>query len=148
MGRIRLHVTLDCTGLSMETFIEDNIQPGSSIATDTLRSYNIIDKERFGHEKINQSKTDDHGSLYGVHLVTTLIKRLIRGTFQGRFEPKYLQNYLDEYVFRFNRRKSKNVGKKFMRIVQQVVQSKKIIWPDIPYDMDPLSEHFVSTGAS
>jgi hypothetical protein len=45
------------------------------------------------------------------------IKRLIRGTFHGRFESKYLQNYLDEYVFRFNRRKSKRIGKKFMRMV-------------------------------
>ena len=44
----------------------------------------------------------------------------IRGTSHGRFEPKYLQNYLDEYVFRFNCRKSKDIEKRFMRIVQQV----------------------------
>ena len=37
------------------------------------------------------------------------------------FEPKYLKNYLDEYVFRFNRRKSKRIGRIFMRIIQQVV---------------------------
>ena len=48
------------------------------------------------------------------------------GTFQGRFEPKHLESYLDEYVFRFNRRRSKSVGKKFMRIVQQVIASMKI----------------------
>ena len=77
-------------------------------------------------------------NLYGVHLVTTLIKRLIRGTYHGRLEPKYLQNYLDEYAFRFNRRKSKNIGKKFMRIVQQVVRSRKITWPSIQWDMDPI----------
>ncbi len=47
-------------------------------------------------------------ALYGVHLITSLVKRLIRGTFQGRFEPKSLQNDLDAYVFRFNRRKSKS----------------------------------------
>ena len=64
-------------------------------------------------------------------MVTSLIKRLIRGTFHGRFEPKYLQNYLDEYAFRFNRRKSKSIGKKFMRIVQQVVKSVKITYPEI-----------------
>jgi hypothetical protein len=74
--------------------------------------------------------------------VTTLIKRLIRGTYQGRFEPKYLQNYLDEYVFRFNRRKSKSIGKKFMRIVQQVLKTPRITWPEIPWDLDPISEYF------
>jgi hypothetical protein len=83
-----------------------------------------------------------------LHLVTTLIKRLIRGTYQGRFEPKYLQNYLDEYVFRFNRRKSKSIGKKFMRIVQQVLKTPRISWPEIPWDVDPISEYFLTTGAS
>ena len=91
----------------------------------------------------NQSKTDKkQDDLYGVHLVASLVKRLIRGTFQGRFEPKYLQNYLDEYVFRFNRRKSKYVGKKFMRIVQQVVKSSKIKCSQIKWDIDPISEFF------
>jgi hypothetical protein len=145
MGRIRLHVALDCSAYSLETFILDTIEPGATIATDEWRSYNIIDKERYQHETTNQSKSNDHEDLYGVHLVTTLIKRLIRGTYQGRFEPKYLQNYLDEYVFRFNRRKSKNIGKKFMRIVQQVVRSTRITWDAIQWDMDPISEYFVTT---
>ena len=95
------------------------------------------------HEKTNQGRTGDYESLYGVHLVTSLIKRLIRGTYQGRFEPKYLQNYLDEYVFRFNRRKSQSIGKKFFRMVQQVVQSVKITYSQITWDMDPISEHFL-----
>jgi len=55
-----------------------------------------------------------------------LVKRLIIGTFQGRFDPKYLQHHLNEYVFRFNRRKSGNIGKKFLRIVQQVASSANI----------------------
>lgn len=147
MGRIRLHVALDCTAYSLETFILDNIEPGSTIATDAWQGYNIIDKEQFERETTNQRKSSNFENLHGVHLVTTLIKRLIRGTYHGRFEPKYLQNYLDEYVFRFNRRKSKNIGKKFMRIVQQAVRSSKITWRAIKWDMDPISEYFVGTGA-
>ena len=147
MGRIRLHVALDCTGYSLETFILDNIDPGAVIATDSWPAYNIIDKEQFAHEKTNQYITGHYKNLYGVHLVTTLIRRIIRGTFHGRFEPKYLQNYLDEYTFRFNRRKSKSIGKKFMRIVQQAVNSSKIIWKDIIWDMDPISECFMPSGA-
>jgi hypothetical protein len=123
----------------------DNIEPGATIATDKWKGYQFIDKEQHQRQVTNQSKSANFENLYGVHLVTTLIKRLIRGTHHGRFEPKYLQNYLDEYVFRFNRRKSKNIGKKFMRIVQQVVRSAKITWPSIQRDMDPISEHFVVT---
>jgi hypothetical protein len=145
MGRIRLHVALDCSAYSLETFILDNIEPGATIVTDAWQAYNVIDKEQYGRNTTNQSHSSDRGPLYGVHLVTTLINRLIRGTFHGRFEPKYLQNYLDEYVFRFNRRKSANIGKKFMRIVQQVIRSRQITWPTIKWDMDPISEYFVVT---
>ena len=107
----------------------DDIECGSTIATDNWQSYNIIDKEQYQREITNQSKTKDYDKLYGVHLVTTLVKRLIRGTFQGRFEPKYLQNYLDEYVFRFNRRKSLNIGKKW-------------VYPDFPNNLVPEKARF------
>lgn len=89
----------------------------------------------------SQSKTGkDYDSLYGVHLVASLVEQLVQGIHQGLFEPKYLQNYLDEYVFRFNRRKSKYIGKKFMRIAQQVIKSFKIKWDQIKWDLDPISE--------
>ena len=140
IGRIRLQVILDCSAESLKTFIELNVKPGSTIVTDGWLSYPPSTKD-YVHAPINQSisgKDDDR--LYGVNLVASLVKRLMRSTHQGRFEPKYLQNYLDEYVFRFNRRKSKCIGKKFMRIVQQVVKSVKIKWRDIQYDLDPISD--------
>ena len=72
-----------------------------------------------------QIKVEDKKSvLPGVHLVTSLLKRMILGPFHGLFDPQYLQRYLDEYVFRFNRRTSKSVGKKFLRIVQQAVATR------------------------
>ena len=127
IGRIRLKVIPDCSSASLHGFIDEHIEPGSTIVTDDWRSYDSIEKERYTHIQRSSTRTADKESvLYGVHLVATLIKRLIRSTHQCRFEPKYLQNYLDEYVFRFNRRKSANIGKKFMRIVQQAVATKKI----------------------
>ena len=119
IGRARMHVALNFSGASLGSIIHDNIAPWATIATDNWSSYNVIDEQRYNREITNQSKSKDYEKLYVAHLVTTLVKRLIRSTFQGRFEPKYLQSYLDEYVFRFNRRKSLNIGKKFMRIVQQ-----------------------------
>ena len=143
MGRIRLHITLDCSSYSLETFINHNISPGSEVVTDKWRSYVPILQDGYHHIKVDPvNKKDPDKGLYGAHLIISLIKRLIRGTFQGRFEPKYLQNYLDEYIFRFNRRKSKTVGKKFMRLVQQVIKSSKISNKDIKYDLDPISEYF------
>jgi len=54
MGRIRLHVVLDCTGYSLEAFTLDKIEPGATISTDTWPGYGIIDKELLEHEKTNQ----------------------------------------------------------------------------------------------
>jgi hypothetical protein len=114
------------------------------IATDSWRSYSFIDDNQCIHEKIKQSSSKKTESLYGAHLVASLIKRLIRGTYYGRFEPRYLQRYLDEYVFRFNRRNSKSIGKKFMRIVQEVVKSVKVTYDEIKWDIDPISEYFAT----
>jgi transposase-like protein len=135
IGRIRLKVIPDCSSMSLNTFVEENVEPGSTIVTDAWRSYQSIDKERYAHIERNLTKTPDKESvLHGIHLVATLVKRLIRSTHQCRFEPRYLQNYLDEYVFRFNRRKSASIGKKFMRIVQQAVVTAKITLEDILLD--------------
>jgi hypothetical protein len=123
MGRIRLHVALDCSAYSLETFILDSIEPGSMIATDSWRSYNFIDNHQCVHEKTKQSTSKETESLYGAHLVASLIKRL---------------------VFRFNRRKSKSIGKKFMRIVQQVLKSVKVTYDEIKWDINPISEYFAT----
>ena len=146
MGRIRMHIALDCSAYSLETFILENVELGSTVVTDSWKGYNFLSKDKFNHKPSNQSRTENFEALYGAHLVTTLVKRLIRSTFQGRFEPKYLQNYLDEFVFRFNRRKSKSIGKKFMRIIQQAAKTAKITGNEIMWDLDPISE-FYATGA-
>jgi transposase-like protein len=132
IGRIRLQVVNNCSSDSLTAFIEQNIAPGSCVITDGWKGYNLIDQDRYDHHQVFLSKsTDKHSTLSGVHLIASLVKRLIIGTFQGRFDPKYLQHYLDEYVFRFNRRTSANIGKKFMRIVQQVASSVSITYRQI-----------------
>ena len=127
IGRIRLQVANDCSSDSLMPLIIENIEDGSQVITDGWKSYDSLDPDRYDHHQVLLSKSDDkYSALSGVHLIASLVNRLMLGTFHGRFEPKYLQNYLDEYVFRFNRRNSRNVGKKFMRIVQQVASSVQI----------------------
>jgi transposase-like protein len=127
IGRIRLQLANDCSSDSLMPFIYQNVEAGSLVLTDGWKGYNALDQSNYRHHQVFLSKSDNKFNvLSGVHLVASLVKRLMLGTFQGRFEPKYLQNYLDEYVFRFNRRSSRSVGKKFMRIVQQVASTVKI----------------------
>ena len=42
IGRIRLKVIPDCSSMSLNTFIEENVEPGSTIVTDAWRSYQSI----------------------------------------------------------------------------------------------------------
>ena len=127
IGRIRLQLVDDCSSDSLTAFIDQNIEDGSYVITDGWKGYDPMDQDRYDHHQVFLSKSKDtYSALSGVHLIASLVKRLIIGTFHGRFDPKYLQYYLDEYVFRFNRRTSISVGKKFMRIVQQVASSASI----------------------
>ena len=138
IGRIRLQVVPDCSGDTLEHFVSTNIDPGSHMVTDGWKGYDGIDPEVYEHQQVVASRSDDKDSvLPGVHLVASLVKRLILGTFQGRFAPKHLQSYMDEYVFRFNRRTSRNVGKKFMRIAQQVVASSQMTVQNIVGGVPP-----------
>jgi transposase-like protein len=149
IGRIRLEVIPDCSSESLLPFINRNIAPGSNVITDGWKSYDSLDADVYSHQQVFQSKTDNKDSvLPGVHLVVALVKRMILGTFQGRFAPDRLQNYLDEYVFRFNRRTSRNIGKKFMRIVQQVVRSTQNTWETIRQNTDPTSVEKTPLGLS
>ena len=48
---------------------------------------------------------------------------------------EYLDYDLDEFTFRFNRRKSRERGKLFHRLVQQAVQVDPISWTHIASDL-------------
>ena len=149
IGRIRLKVIPDCSADTLTPFVDENIQPGSCITSDGWKGYLPLDPERYIHTQTLQNKAADKESvLPRVHLVASLVKRLIIGTHQGRFEPKYLQNYLDEYVFRFNRRTSRSIGKKFMRIVQQAVSSPNVTYKQLRAPTELISTPEMLLGLS
>jgi transposase-like protein len=131
-GRIRLQVIPDCSGPVLKAFIDENIVPGSTVVTDGWKGYYALDPKKYDHiQQVAKHIKDKDSVLPGVHRVASLVKRLMLGTFQGRFGPNHLQSYIDEYVFRFNRRNSRYIGKKFMRIVQQIVASPRTSFREI-----------------
>ena len=122
-GRIRIEAISDCSSKSLLPFITKHIESGSEIITDGWKGYSDLEEKSYIHSTIfgKSEELKSSSTLKGVHLVISLFKRFILGTYHDRVESKYLQKYLDEFVFRYNRRKSRWVGKKFMRIVQQAV---------------------------
>jgi transposase-like protein len=122
LGRIRLQVSNDCSSESIDPFMLKNIDQKSLVITDGWSSYKPVEKKGYNHQRVLQTKAEDKSSvLPGINLIASLFKRLVLGTFHGRCDRKHLQHYLNEYAFRFNRRTTKYVGKRFMRICEQAM---------------------------
>jgi transposase-like protein/ribosomal protein L40E len=140
LGRIRLQVIPNCSGDVLKQTVMDNVNSGSFVVSDGWKGYKFLDDSDYDHHEVIAAHIPEKDSILpGVHLIASLVKRLIISTFQGRFDPGHLQSYLDEYVFRFNRRRSRNIGKKFMRIAQQVTASTKATYNQIKVRDYPFS---------
>lgn len=123
LGRIRLRRVADISAESLRVFIDGAVEPGSVVRTDGLPSYKWLAGAGYRHEVINLSASADpaHVLMPGVHRAASLLKRWWLGTHQGAITPEHLDYYLDEFTFRFNRRRSRQRGMLFYRLVQQAV---------------------------
>ena len=124
MGRIRMNCVPDASKASLHGFIQQTIEPGSTVHTDGWDSYKGLSAIGYAHE-ISVLKGQGPAAatelLPRVHLVASLLKRWLLGTHQGAVRPEHLEYYLDEFTFRFNRRSSASRGLLFYRLVQQAL---------------------------
>jgi len=104
-GRIRLDVMPDRTALSLTSFIQSAVMPGSMIITDAAPSYAGL--ARLGLRASARGRSRKPGSRRGipaiVHLIFSNLKSWLQGCHHG-VSPQHLQAYLNEFTFRFNRR--------------------------------------------
>ena len=122
LGRIRMKFVPDASKESLQGFICENIERGSTIITDGWSSYASINKQGYHHEIPKRFEVADEKNLLPhVHMIVSLLKRWILGTHQGAVQDTHLQAYLDEYVFRFNRRKSAKRGLLFYRLLESAM---------------------------
>jgi transposase-like protein len=124
IGRIRLRRVPDASRASLEGFIEQAIEPGSTVQTDGWRGYAGLEGRDYRHEVrvVGRGRGQASQLLPRVHRVASLLKRWLLGTHQGAVGHAHLDYYLDEFVFRFNRRTSASRGKLFYRLIQNAVQ--------------------------
>lgn len=125
IGRIRLQQIPDASRPSLMRFIEQSIEPGSTVVSDGWTGYTGL--EGYTHERIvqsakRQSPQTEESLLPHVHRVASLLKRWLMGTHQGGVREKHMDDYLNEFTFRFNRRTSRSRGLLFYRLVEQAVQ--------------------------
>jgi transposase-like protein len=134
IGRIRLQRVADGSAPSLQGFIQQAINPGSTVHTDGWAPYQGMEKLGYRHVvtplkgKGPQAAVD---LFPRVHRVAALLKRWLLGTHQGAVSLNHLDYYLDEFVFRFNRRSSASRGKLFYRLLQQAVQVSPVTYEAI-----------------
>jgi transposase-like protein len=133
LGRCRMQLIAKADAKTLEAFICDNIEPGSTIYTDGFKAYPSATAGAYKHVgvTIKGSGKDAHELLPGVHRIAALVKRWLMGTHQGSFEAEHLQAYLNEYTFRFNRRKSKHRGMLFFRLIELAVTMHQMPFYDL-----------------
>ncbi len=123
IGRIRMQRIPDASANSLMSFLAETVEPGSTIHTDGWSGYEATARQGYAHRvTILKGKKESASELLPrVHRIASLLKRWILGTHQGAISHDHLEFYLDEFTFRFNRRRSRNRGKLFYRLVQQAV---------------------------
>jgi len=123
LGRVRMKVVPDASKESLQGFITENVERGSTVITDGWSSYASIVKSGYTHIVPKKFEVADEKNLMPhVHMIVSLLKRWLLGTHQGAVLEMHLQAYLDEYVFRFNRRKAASRGLLFYRLLETAMQ--------------------------
>jgi transposase-like protein len=116
-------ILADASTDSLQAFLTDHVQEGSTVITDGWQPYRKATGDRYTHQRHVVPGPQAAKLLPGVHRVASLAKRWLLGTHQARVAAANLQAYLDEFTFRFNRRHSRARDMLFYRLLEQVVQA-------------------------
>lgn len=110
-GEVRTKVVPDTKSRTLQVEVRENVEPGSEVHTDALRSYRGLDPE-YVHNVVDHAEryVDGHVHTNGLENFWSLLKRSLKGTYVS-VEPFHLFRYLDEQAFRFNERDGKDADR-------------------------------------
>jgi transposase-like protein len=136
IGRCRMAPLADGSSASLRPFITSNVEPGATVITDAWQGYHGLAGLGYAHERRSQraarARGDDPGELLpAVHRVASLAKRWLLGTHQGSVDATHLPGYLNEFTFRFNRRRSRNRGLLFYRVLELAAGHEPVRYLDL-----------------
>jgi transposase len=111
-GRMKAVVIPDVKKDTLRGVVLDNVEPGSTVSTDELYSYNLLTGDGFEHGRVSHGKGEyavyDYRSGHTFHVNTVegfwrLFKASVRST-HVQISAKHMQRYLDEFTFRATNR--------------------------------------------
>ena len=92
IGRIRMRMIEDASASSLHPFVQDCIEPGSTIHTDGWQGYAGLDSKGYQREisKLRGRRKEASELMPRVHRVASLLKRWLLGTHQGAVAHQHL----------------------------------------------------------
>jgi transposase-like protein len=125
-GKVHAEMVRDRRKKTLDAIVRHRVEPGSSIYTDTLPSYNDLQNE-YQHQMVDHAIEYVCGRVHtnGLENFWSLLKRGIKGTYVS-VEPFHLARYLDEQTFRYNNRENKEIGDsgRFALALAQIVNKR------------------------
>ena len=121
-GHVKGQIVPDVKRHTLRPIIRENVQEGSTISTDELRSYAVLPSHGYEHGSVNHSAGQYVNGRFHVNGMENFWKHLkggIRST-HIHVSRKYLQNYVEEFGFRYNNRKE--AGAMFYRMLSHLAQ--------------------------
>jgi transposase-like protein len=105
----------------LQEAVRDNIEAGSAIFTDELKSYEGL-ADDYDHAVVDHAIEYVNGNVHTntIENFWSLLKRGLHGTYIS-LEPFHLFRYIDEQAFRYNNRKDKDDYDRFALAISQIV---------------------------
>lgn len=120
-GKVRAKVVGTRKKRDLQALVRDNVEPGSALYSDALKSYDGLAGE-YEHQVINHAVEYVRENVHtnGMENFWSLLKRGLSGTYVS-VEPYHLFRYVDEQAFRFNNRQDMNDAERFDVAMRQIV---------------------------
>lgn len=100
----KMEVTPNVQSETVSAFVEENVEKGSTVASDGYSSYKVLAEKGYVHEGKVCDPVSHPEHLRWLHTIISNAKTFIMGTYHG-LSKRHLQSYLDEFCYRFNRRR-------------------------------------------
>jgi len=128
-GQVRGAVVADRTRTTLDTYVRENVAPGSTVYTDALPSYASL-SNAYEYATIDHAEKYVDGQVHtnGIENFWSLLKRGLNGTYIS-VEPYHLFRYLDERMYAFNNRDATDLGR--FAGVLSAVSGRRLTWLEV-----------------
>lgn len=123
-SQVRTSVIANRKKHQLEASVMENVEVGSNLYTDALRSYDRMGQRGYVHGVIDHAEAYVDGAIHtnGLENFWSLLKRAIKGTYVS-VEPFHLFRYLDEQAYRFNSRKGSD-AERFVSALKGIINKR------------------------